>query len=64
MTATPETKRATLDAVRESHPEWPYSSDHDTVNGDPWPLAWDAAAFIEEWFDHPNTTTLKTRSRT
>lgn len=53
MTATPDTKQATLDAVRESHPEWPYAPDHDTVNSDPWPLAWDAAAFIEEWFDRP-----------
>jgi hypothetical protein len=53
MTATPNTKQTVLDSLRESHREWPYSEAHDTVNGDPWPLAWDAAAFIEEWFAHP-----------
>jgi AAA+ ATPase superfamily predicted ATPase len=53
MTATPTTKQTVLDSLRESHREWPYSEAHDTVNGDPWPLAWDAAAFIEEWFAHP-----------
>lgn len=53
MPATPETKHAVIEAVRNSTPEWPYSADHDTVTGDPWPVAWDAAAFIEEWFDHP-----------
>jgi len=29
------------------------------VNGDPWPLAWDAAAFIEEWFSHPEHTDVE-----
>ncbi|ADD07117.1 ISH7-type transposase NmgIRS28 [Natrialba magadii ATCC 43099] len=53
MTATPNTKQTVLDSLRESHREWPYSEAYDTVNGDPWPLAWDAAAFIEEWFAHP-----------
>lgn len=53
MPATPETKHAVIEAVRNSTPEWPYCSDHDTVNGDPWPIAWDAAAFTEHWFDHP-----------
>ncbi|WP_202613828.1 hypothetical protein [Halostella pelagica] len=52
MTATPDTTHAVLSAVRESHPQWPYADSHDTVDGDPWPLAWDAAAFIEEWFAH------------
>lgn len=54
MSATPKTKQAVTEAVRASTAEWPYSPDHDTVNGDPWPIAWDAAAFIEHWFDHPN----------
>lgn len=53
MTATPNTKQTVLDSLRGSHREWPYSEVHDTVNGDPWPLAWDAAAFIEDWFAHP-----------
>lgn len=52
MTATPASKQAVLDALHESHREWPYSEDQNTVTGDPWPLAWDAAAFIETWFDH------------
>ncbi len=53
MSATPETKNAVTAAVRDATPEWPYSPDRDTVNDDPWPLAWDAAAFIEQWFTHP-----------
>jgi IS4 transposase len=52
MTATAETKQAVLDALRESHPQWPQVPDYDT-RSNPWPLAWDAAAFIEEWFAHP-----------
>ena len=58
MTATPNTKQTVLDSLRESHREWPYSEAHDTVNGDPWPLAWDAAAFIEEWVSHPEPFVL------
>jgi len=53
MTATPNTKQTILDSLPESHREWPYSEAHDTVNGDSWPLAWDAATFIEEWFAYP-----------
>lgn len=53
MTATPDTKQVVLDAVRAAQPEWPRAATRDTVDGDPWPLAWDAAAFIEEWFAHP-----------
>ncbi|UPM44834.1 transposase [Halocatena salina] len=52
MTATPDTTQAVLSSVRESHPQWPYADSHDTVSSEPWPLAWDAAAFIEEWFTH------------
>ncbi|MDB9274919.1 transposase, partial [Halorubrum ezzemoulense] len=52
MSATPDTKHEVLASVHDAYPEWPYCADHDTVNGDPWPVAWDAAAFIEEWFDH------------
>ncbi|MFC6977299.1 transposase [Halomicroarcula sp. GCM10025709] len=47
-----------LDALSASHREWPYSDNHDTVN-DPWPLAWDAAAFIEEWFAHSEHNDLE-----
>lgn len=54
MTATSDTAHAVFTAVRESHPQWPYADSHDTVTGDPWPLAWDAAAVIEEWFAHPD----------
>lgn len=46
-------------ALGESHPEWPHSADRDTVGGDPWPLAWDAAAFTEEWFTHPEHTDVE-----
>jgi len=59
MTATPDSKQAVLDSLSESHREWPYSTNHDTVNNDPWPLAWDAAAFIEEWFSHPEHTDVE-----
>jgi len=59
MTATPDTTQAVLSAVRESHPQWPYADSHDTVSGEPWPLAWDAAAFIEEWFTHPAHNNLE-----
>ncbi|QFU84522.1 transposase [Natronorubrum aibiense] len=58
MTATPDSIQAVFDTLR-SHPEWPHSDDRDTVNGDPWPLAWDAAAFIKEWFAHPDHTDLE-----
>jgi len=59
MTATSDTIHAVLGAVRESHPQWPYAESHDTVDGDPWPLAWDAAAFIEEWFAHSDHNDLE-----
>lgn len=59
MTATPDTTHAVLSAVRESHPQWPYADSHDTVDGDPWPLAWGTAAFIEEWFAHPDHNNLE-----
>jgi len=58
MTATPATEQAVLDALSASHREWPYADNHDTVN-DPWPLAWDAAAFIEEWFAHSEHNNLE-----
>ena len=58
MTATAETKQAVLDSLRESHPQWPQVPDYDT-HTDPWPLAWDAAAFIEEWFAHPDHTDVE-----
>ncbi|SDK18747.1 Transposase DDE domain-containing protein [Halovenus aranensis] len=54
MTATPETVHEVYAALHESHREWPHSDGRDTVDGDPWPLAWDGAAFVEEWFKHPD----------
>lgn len=54
MTATPDTVHDVYAALHDSHREWPHSDGRDTVDGDPWPLAWDATAFIEEWFAHPD----------
>jgi len=54
MTATLDTVHEVYAVLHESHREWPHSDGRDTVDGDPWPLAWDAAAFIEEWFEHPD----------
>jgi IS4 transposase len=57
MTATPESKQEVINAVNQQHEGWPYSDERNTVEGEPWPLAWDAAAFIEEWFscdEHDN----------
>lgn len=52
MAATPDSKQAVLDALEQTHPEWPHAEGHDTATGDPAPLGWEAAAFIEEWFSH------------
>jgi len=57
--ATPRSEREVLDALDASHPEWPHSEGQDTVNGDPWPLAWEATAFIEEWFEHESHHNLE-----
>lgn len=54
MTATQSSHNEVIQRLRETHNEWPYSSDRDTADGDPWPIAWDAAAFTEYWFDHPD----------
>jgi IS4 transposase len=59
MTATPDSIQAVHHTLRESHPEWPHTAGRDTVDGDPWPLAWDAAAFIEIWFDQPEHTDVE-----
>jgi len=52
MTATPESKQEVINAVNQQHEGWPYSDERNTVEGEPWPIAWDAAAFIEELFSH------------
>jgi IS4 transposase len=59
MSATSESIHAVFATLRGSHPKWPHSEGRDTVEGDPWPLAWDAAAFIEEWFTHPGHTDVE-----
>lgn len=40
-----------LDAIHASDREWPRSPDFETVNDNAWPLAVDAATFIEFWFE-------------
>jgi len=59
MMATSETIQEVYTALKESHREWPLSENSDTINGDAWPIAWDAAAFIEEWFKHPDHNDLE-----
>ena len=52
MSSTSNSRQDVIDALQASRRKWPFSTGHDTVNDDPWPLAWDAAAFIQEWFKH------------
>lgn len=59
MPVTPDSIDAVFAALHESHPQWPHSTERDTVRGNPRPLAWDAAAFIETWFDHPDHNDLE-----
>lgn len=59
MTATSTSTQAVVDTIHSERPEWPVAADRDTVDGDPWPLAWDAATFIEAWFDHPDHNDLE-----
>lgn len=59
MSATAETKQEVITALQNSYEEWPYCDGRDTIGGDPWPLAWDAAAFSEEWFSHSDHTDLE-----
>jgi hypothetical protein len=59
MPATSDSIQAVFTTLHELHPRWPHATDRDTVAGDLWPLAWDAATVIDEWFSHSAHTDIE-----
>lgn len=59
MPATPASRREVLEDLERPSSKWRHSDGHNTISGDPSPLAWDAALFAEAWFGHQAHSSLE-----